>query len=252
MKKEIYSLKEVILGLRSKYTDNQLQLQDLKNYCSSDSTVGDYSFYMQQFSDNYKEYSLYLQYFMKLKDSDAYFKPAQLLSKVSGIYIFPEYSKVFFDIGCPVKVKKSEEFLIKKEEIINSEFSKCITKNNISAIGMPCSLSTSLSNINAYLMPNNYTFGMNVLYDGHSDKLYFTIQSDTKVNEKWVKEQLEFMLGNNFHRESMSNYMFEAISDCEDTKELNLCDYSSDMNGRTFIFEFADKKRTLKNKNTIF
>ena len=252
MKKVVYSLKEIILGLREEYIENQKQLQDLKNYCSTNPFVSDYSFYMQQYSDNYQEYLIYLQYFLKLDEKESLFKPIQLLNYTSNIYMYPEFGKVLFDYGCPIRVSKAEQFLEKKDEIISSDFSKFITRNNMNAVDMPCTLSTNLNSITAYQYATYSNYNMRVLYDAQSDKLFFTLYCDMKVNEPWVKTQLESILNNTFYKSCMSNYMFESVARCDEDKEINLCDYSNGGYGRSFTFEFSDKKRSLKHKNTIF
>lgn len=227
-KKDYYTLKEIILGLRGEYLNHQQKLYNLKQFCDIDKGKAvDFNFRIHQ--SEQKNPTLLCEYIPKQNKIE---KLITNFSKKSGFYIYGQHTahlvtdnnQYYFLCGYtkyPVHVKYNygmeEKFSSSVNSILKDEFSNSMRsqyiEDNCSDINAALTIDSTL--INLYVRDTcskvPYSF---VLYDSSKDILEFK-----SFDEQFDKQSMETALDIMFPSEKLNKYHVRTIINSNESEK---------------------------------
>ncbi len=237
-KKDYYTLKEIILGLRNEYLIHQQKLQELKQFCEMDKRAVD--FYFRVFQPKGKRPILLCEYVPKQNNIQKFITD---ISKKTGYYIYgrqtsrlvTDHNQYYFLSGkteYPIHIKydygMDTKFTNQANCILNSEFSNNIQsqyiEDNRSDINATLAINSNL--IELYIrnecrdIPNSI-----ILYDSRDDILEFK-SFEGKYNKQCIARALDI----EFPSEKLNQYHIQTLANNEESEktivleEFNPCD----------------------------
>lgn len=218
--KGYYTLREILLGLRDEYINNQQQLQQLKQFCEMDGKKAiDFNFRVFR-PENMKP--------LLLCDFDPKENKLQKIiaefNKKTGQYSYPnqtanlvkDNNRYYFlckTLDFPVRIKSDygmdSEFVSLADSILDSEFSNGIDSkyitNNLSLLN--AALTIDSSSVVLYVKDNLGKIPASVLsYDAQTDRLDYFL-----LGARPTKEQFEMALDVRIPSEELNEYHINAI-----------------------------------------